>query len=119
MLNRTATIIVPTRDRAGAPLPGGMVHAHMVACQLTRMFGGATITDGYGYWTDASGRVVDERVAYVTAYTDDAGAEKNFGAVGTFAAGLCLSLRQDAVAFILDGTMYFAREDDPDPGAFG
>lgn len=109
MLDRTVAIVVPSKTRTGALIRHHEAECSLVLGTLARMFGGATAVEGLGAYVMPSGEAMFERVSTVTSYASAADIEKNRDALGTFARDLCLTLQQDAIALVIDGTLTLVR----------
>ena len=70
MLHRKVSLYVPSTHNVGEPLPAGK-HEELVdevASQFSRAFGGATATNGEGFYTAENGELIREHVTIVTSY---------------------------------------------------
>lgn len=94
----SVNVTVPSRDRDGVPLGGQREYAlDYVESELSRLFGGATATDGHGAWLNSNGQLVKEDVTIVQSFADDDAARQNWPQVRMLAAWLKETLRQESV----------------------
>lgn len=72
MLTHKITLYVPSTFDKGKPLPEGKHErlVHDVANQFTKLFGGCTCTEGFGYYQADNGETIRERITLVTSYHD-------------------------------------------------
>ena len=70
MLSRRITFYVPSTQNVGQPLPKKERKALVtrIARVFCETFGGATATDGTGYYTANNGDLIRENVTLVTSY---------------------------------------------------
>jgi hypothetical protein len=70
MLFHRISIYVPSTQNVGKPLPVGKHEALVteVAKQFSKHFGGATATNGEGFYAANDGKLIRERVTIVTSY---------------------------------------------------
>jgi hypothetical protein len=113
MLNRKVTVYVPGTVNGIEPAPALQAeNALLVISQLSRWFGGATMTDATGAWVSDVHGLVLEPVKLVTSSTDAAGIaahQDNLLQLGSYLAQV---QGQEAVAIEIDGTMHFATQTD-------
>jgi hypothetical protein len=72
MLSRKVSLYVPSTHSVGKPLPEGKHDSLVrdVAKEFSKFFGGATATQGEGFYTANNGDLIRERVTIVTSYHD-------------------------------------------------
>jgi len=89
---KPAQIILPWQDNDGRDLS----YSHMaLRSRLSKTWGGCTVLQGSGVWTDDAGKVYEEPVnVYVVAMVD---AEHNRRTLREIAAGLAASCGQHCV----------------------
>lgn len=70
MLSKRISLYVPSTQNVGQPLPVGKHEAlvNEVAKQFSKYFGGATATNGEGFYTADNGELIREHVTIVTSY---------------------------------------------------
>lgn len=74
MLHKFVAVYVPGTLDGNTPLADSVriETVRKIARALSEKFGGATCTDGTGYWLSSSGYIVEERVTIVKSfYADD------------------------------------------------
>jgi len=79
-----------------------------VAGVLSDLFGGATVTRGRGFYRASSGAMVAEDVTIVQAYGTAEDVERHSPRVWSLAVEVCRSMRQESVAVLRNGVLYFA-----------
>lgn len=82
----------------------------MAASGLVNLYGGATVTEGVGYWySDEKQAMIRESVKIVYAYSDDLqgmdGAKIN--QVLSFCEHMKEALKQEAISLEIDNELYF------------
>lgn len=77
------------------------------AVLLSDCFGGATATNAIGCWNSPKAGLVKEKTTLVFAYCTTEQLNEHMGKVIDFCDNMKKELAQDAVAFELNGEMYF------------
>ena len=72
---------------------------------LSRLFGGATVTYGSGYWLNDAGRLISERINLVTSHTDPARLADNYSRILDLAVKLRQYWQQESIALNIDGSL--------------
>ena len=109
MLNRKVSIYVPGTVNGNQPALGLQAEqTDLVLNQLSRWFGGATVTDATGGWISENLGLVKESIRLVTSFTDAKGMFKHRGHVMDLASYLAETMGQESVAVELDGKLVFA-----------
>ncbi len=104
ILSHKVTVYVPTRSHSGKDLSNdASEYAERVAHSLSKVCGGATQTEGLGYWVGETG-LVTERVILVTAYADDS--EAAVKEALRLANWLREALNQEAVSVEVNGELH-------------
>ena len=104
MLQHSVTVYVPSTQRDGSPVSDRDVLLQDTITALLGLCGGATVTDGVGYWQGDEGLAV-EHVSLVTSYCEDL--EAIIGDVLAVAEVLASKANQEAVSVALDNSLQF------------
>ena len=104
MLQHSVTIYVPSIQRDGSPVSDRELLLQDTITALLGLCGGATVTEGVGYWEGDDGLAV-ERVLLVTSYCEDL--EEIMGDVLAVAESLASRANQEAVSVALDNSLQF------------
>ena len=82
----------------------------MAASGLVNLYGGATVTEGVGYWfSDEKQAMIREQVKIVYAYSDDLqGMDgEKINQVLSFCEHMKEALKQEAISLEIDNELYF------------
>lgn len=74
---------------------------------MINLFGGCTSQDAEGWWRNGSSRVCSERIIIVFSYCDNQQLNAYRGHMNNLARKICLDLKQDTVALVINGEMNF------------
>ena len=107
-LTNRAAVYIPTTHGDNGKADVADVHAAVDEAVeiMAELFGGATVTQGRGAWTNVDGNVVKETVYIVTAAADSVG-DDEIDRLVDFAEAIRNRFEQEAVTLELDGAMYF------------
>lgn len=100
-LAHEVVIIVPSTVNAIESVDNTLQVNH-VAGELSKLFGGATITSGQGCWNSDKEGLIKESVTLVSSSCEVV----NFEAVYNLAIWLKESMTQEAIAVKIDGVLY-------------
>ena len=97
--NRWITFYVPTTKNVGEKLSRSECRAlvRRVATKFAESFGGATETQGKGYWKSESGKLIAESITQVKAYYT-LGEEEAIAIVTNLAQAIKQEYGQEAIA---------------------
>lgn len=103
-------ITIPSLYSDGSEIPAPVVDAatDTVAVSFTDVFGGATITEGRGYYRHSDGRLAVEDVRIVKAYSFD---PVDVDSVRNTAQYLAWFLSQEAILLNVSGSVEFIGEE--------
>lgn len=104
MLSHSATVYVPSTQRDGVPVQDREVLLADVIQSVVGLCGGATVTQGVGYWQGEQGLAV-EAVSLVTGYCDDLASIQ--GEFVAMCQSLAVQANQEAVSLALDNALEF------------
>jgi hypothetical protein len=106
-LEHSVTVYVPSATREHNPIPFRKVQGAVdrIAEELTGVCGGATVTQGVGYWRSGDGKVGRETVRMITSYTDDI--EEAARVAVRQAEWLREEFDQECVSLEVDNRLYF------------
>jgi hypothetical protein len=106
-LSHKVTVYVPTQNKRHEVLDAKLVEEMeiKVAKTLTEVNGGATATDGIGYWHLPDGTTCRETVRLIMSYTENVEAAVDAGV--ELATWIKDVAQQDAVSLEVDGEIYF------------
>jgi len=110
MLQHSVTVYVPSRQRDGSPVSDRDVLLQDTITALLGLCGGATVTDGVGYWQGDEGLAV-EPVSLVTSYCESL--EDIAGEVIALCEYLASRANQEAVSLALDNSLQFVSPPTP------
>ena len=111
MLQHSVTVYVPSTQRDGSPVADRDVLLQDTIAALLDLCGGATVTDGVGYWQGEEGLAV-EHVSLVTSYCESL--EDIAGEVIAVCQSLASRANQEAVSLALDNSLQFVSPPKPD-----
>lgn len=107
-LTKRAAVYIPTThgDNGKADVADVYAAVDEAIELMAKLFGGATVTQGRGAWTNVDGNVVKETVYIVTAAADSIG-DSEIDALVDFAEAIRNRFEQEAVTLEIDGAMHF------------
>lgn len=82
-------------------------YVNKVAGLMSECFGGATASNTIGYWVSDTEGLVKERSTMVFSYCKEADLDKYIDIIIELCRDIKEELKQDAVAFEVNGEMYF------------
>lgn len=104
-MRETIEIRIPSK-RQGGGLIDSAVRAtaiRRIATRFAKEYGGAETAEIRGYFVQFDGRLVDEDITIISAYTDEIDQKP----LVKLAKQLCYDLDQEAIALVLNGDMGF------------
>lgn len=106
-LSSRVTLYVPSTGKDQKIISQGDFNdrTEQTAKQLSKLFGGATVTYGSGYWLDNAGRLICERINLVTAQTDPASLAEHYDRILDLAVKLRAYWQQESIALNIDGSL--------------
>lgn len=110
-LLRRFVIYVPAGDGSTQPVPEGALTA-AVAEILCERFGGVTSYPATGRFTLASGAIQTESVMVLESYCEQEAWNRDHAALHELAKVLARLLRQESIAYSVDGRMSLVEPDD-------
>lgn len=105
-LDSSIIIIVPTTTNISVPADTHY-YVYKARDDFTLWFGGATCHGPYGGSCIIQKEVVLEDVYEVKSFCSTKSLEEHIGDVVALAKYICVELKQDSVAIIVNGKMYF------------
>ena len=103
-LPHSITVYIPSQQRNGAPIANRQSLLDDTIAQMVLLAGGATVTEGKGYWQGEDGLAI-EPVTLVSSYCQD------LDSISDQVMALCQQLatraNQEAVSLAMDTALYF------------
>lgn len=82
-------------------------HVKEVATLFSKLFGGATVTDAFGYWIDKNGELIPEPTKIVYSFCTGEDLKNGIEEVVKKAKNLKKELEQEAISLEVNGELYF------------
>jgi hypothetical protein len=105
-LNHCVEIYVPSTINVDVPCDNKKF-VEQVAEKLTELFGGATATDGLGYWKSQNGLVTEKSTKVFSFVNNEQFNDKNLDKVVRIAEKVKKDMQQEAVTLVVDNVCYF------------
>lgn len=99
-------MVVPSTTCVNIPADTS-VYVKRVAGQFCEWFGGATVSEDYGYYVTDDKQLVSEPVFIVWSYCTTEQLSQYSTQVIALAQGLCVELQQESIAVIINNAMCF------------
>lgn len=103
-LSHSAVVYVPSTQRNGIPVDNRGDLLEGIIGSMVDLCGGATVTEGRGYWRGEEGLAIEE-VTLVTGYCQSL--EEIQGELFSLCQSLAMRANQEAVSLALDNSLEF------------
>ena len=110
-MNNKIELYFPTKDREGSPIDHTRLWIDTlrnVYNVMVNLFSGCTTTKATGHWrSQVTGKVIWEDILIIFSHCDNQQLNAYRGHMNNLARKVCLDLRQDTVALVINGEMNF------------